>query len=394
MNVDLVALYGIGVMTLATPCILPLLPIYLGMLLGSSLEAAKEPGGRFRLLTATLAFSGGFALVFTLLGLGASTLGSFLQNHRIALTLGGGALIALFGLKFLGLLRIPWLDRELRLPELKTGRRLVDAALFGVVFALGWTPCVGPLLGSVLTYTASRTADPLTGALYLGVYSLGVASPLVVLSLFVERLLPLLDRIKRRLPTIEKVTGVALVLIGLGLAISVLPFDLTHGDEGHGPIGLMDDSPAPITPSLGDPTLRPRVVEFFRPNCSACEAARQSMDDLRSDCAGRRIEILAVNAEDSRNRELARSYSVTVVPTFVLLDIHGAEQGRLIGAPDLEDLRGAAALLMAETCAGVDQTDPDDLSGEGIGCPGQTTENEQEIEESTPPMEDEGSCRG
>ena len=152
MGVDLAAVFGIGVLTLATPCVLPLIPIYLGMLLGSSVEAAREPGGRARLVTATAAFG---ALVFTLLGLGASAVGSFLQEHRAWLTILGGGLIILFGLKFLRVLRLPWLDRQMQLPELKTGRRLLDAALFGVVFALGWTPCVGPILGSVLTYTAS-----------------------------------------------------------------------------------------------------------------------------------------------------------------------------------------------------------------------------------------------
>ncbi len=397
MNVDLAALYGIGVMTLATPCILPLLPIYLGMLLGSSLEAAREPGGRLRLFTATLAFSGGFALVFTLLGLGASTLGSFLQEHRTVLTLAGAALIALFGLKFLGWPRIPWLDRELRLPEVKTGRRLLDAGLFGVVFALGWTPCVGPLLGSVLTYTASRSAEPLTGALYLAVYSLGVASPLLVLSLFVDRLLPLLDRVKRRLPLIEKVTGAALVLVGLGLAISAAPWSGAGGSEAAGgAVALHDDAEArPIEPTLGEPTPRPRLVEFYRPGCSACEEARPSLEALRSDCAGRRIEILTVDAEHPGNRALARRYSVSVVPTFVLLDADGSEQGRLIGAPGLDDLRGAAALLMAEACAGVDGVDSNELP-DGAGCPSESPGGEAPDDEPLPLpfLADEETCQG
>ncbi len=398
MNIDLAALFGIGVMTLATPCVLPLLPIYLGMLLGSGLEAAREPGGRFRLFSATLAFSAGFTLIFTILGLGASTVGSFLQAHRTALTMVGAIIIVIFGLKFLGLFRIPWLDRELRLPEVRTGRRLVDAFAFGTVFALGWTPCVGPLLGSVLTYTASRSADPLTGALYLGTYSIGVATPLVALGLFADRLLPLLDRLNRHLGVIEKVTGAALVLFGLGLSLSVVSPSLLGGSHDgsseEGPVARFDDSDRFIEPELGFPSPIPRVVEFYRPDCQACERARSRVESLRSDCMGRRIEILAVNIDDPRNRSIARSFSISMVPTFILIDTEGDEQGRMIGAPDLQELRGAAALLMAETCAGVDATRSGELPVDGAGCPGASPGPGTDEQDLPPLFVDEETCQG
>lgn len=390
MNVDLVAVFGIGVMTLATPCVLPLLPIYLGMLLGESVDAAKEKRGRLRLFTATLAFALGFGLVFTLLGLGASTLGGFLQDHRSTLTIVGGVVIVLFGLKFLGFFKVPWLDRELRLPELKTGLRLVDAGLFGVVFALGWTPCVGPILGSVLTYTASRAADPLVGALYLGTYGLGVATPLVVLSLFADRLLPKLQRLNRAIPTLEKVTGGALVLLGVVLALSVAPWS-SMVEAADGPLAGYEEQVF-IEPALGDPSRRPRVVEFYRQNCHACEQARQTVESLQTDCAGRRIEILAIDAEEPANRELAREYAVSVVPTFVLLDRDGLERRRLVGAPELSDLRGAASALMAETCAGESWDTLDNLEesdGEG-GC----TNDEDDDPGTSIPGVDEEVCQG
>lgn len=374
MNVDLPAVFGIGVMTLATPCVLPLLPIYLGMLMGESLEAARSPRGRFRLLSSTAAFAAGFTLVFTLLGLGASTVGSALAAHREALMLAGGLLILLFGLKFFGLLRLPWLNRELRLPELRTGRRLVDAGLFGVVFALGWTPCVGPILGSVLTYTASRAADPLTGALYLGVYSLGVATPLLVLSLFVDRLLPLLSRLNRALPTLEKVTGGLLILVGAGLMITAAArLDLwTTSPPATEAVEVVEVA----GPSaVGQPSERPRLVEFYREGCQACERARLHLDALREDCAGRAIEILTLDAEAPDNRPLARRYAVAVVPTFVLLDAEGRERGRLVGAPELNQLRGAAASLMDESCVAEDPAAPpaveenDAEDEDAAGCP-------------------------
>ena len=398
MNIDLVALYGIGIMTLATPCVLPLLPIYLGMLMGTGLEAARERGGRFRLFSATLAFSAGFTLIFTILGLGASTVGTFLQAHRTALTIVGAVVIIAFGLKFLGVFRIPWLDRELRLPELRTGRRLVDAFAFGAVFALGWTPCVGPILGSVLTYTASRSAEPLTGALYLGIYSLGVATPMIALGLFADRLLPLLDRLKRHLPKIERATGVALILVGIGLSLSALPLSLPwdrhSGSDVGGPVAQFDDSQRSIDPDLGLPSTTPRVVEFFRPDCHACEAARRHVQSLRSDCLGRRIEIMAVNIEDPRNREIARNFSISVVPTFLLIDTEGTERGRMIGAPNLGELRGAAALLMAESCAGVDAANGGELPGDGAGCPGAPVIADEDDEPLITFDDEAESCQG
>jgi len=365
MDVDLPAVFGIGVLTLATPCVLPLLPIYLGMLLGSSVDSARQPGGRARLLTATAAFALGFGAVFTLLGLAASTVGSFLGEHRTALTIVGGVVIVLFGLKFLHLLRLPWLDRELRLPELRTGRRLIDATLFGVVFALGWTPCVGPILGSVLTYTASRAGDPLTGALYLATYSAGVAMPLLVLALFADRLLPQLAKLNRRLPLIEKVTGAALVFLGAGLVVAAVGLPGSH-EGAHDGV-----AERPLEPAVGDPTARPRLVEFYEQDCPACERARGRVEGLRSDCAGRLIDILAVDASDHRNRRLAETFQVRVVPTFVLLDADGTEQGRLIGAPELDDLRRAAATLLAESCAGLGSMDLEGAErAVGSGCPG------------------------
>jgi len=389
MNVDLAAVFGIGVMTLATPCVLPLLPIYLGMLMGESLEAARGAGGRFRLVSATMAFAVGFGLVFTALGLGASAVGGFLQEHREVLMVVGGALIVLFGMKFLGVLRIPWLDRELRLPELKTGRRLIDAGVFGVVFALGWTPCVGPILGSVLTYTASRASDPWIGALYLGTYSLGVAVPLVVLSLFADRLLPHLRRLNRALPVFEKITGAALVVLGLVLALSAVPWS-DFFEQDRGALAVSEER-GPIEPALGEPTHRPRVVEFYRQNCEACERARETIDELRSDCAGRHIEILTLDAESSENRALARQYAVAMVPTFVLLDSQGTERARMVGAPALDDLRGAAAALMEETCAGVAWDDLDDID-EGAGDGGCSTSTADEGGQSLP-LEEE-VCQG
>ena len=349
---DLGTLFGAGVLTFASPCILPLIPVYLGMLLGSSLQAVKEEGGRARLLTSTLAFTLGFGAVFTALGLGASALGGFLQAHRQTLLWVGGALIVLFGLKFLGVLRISFLEKERRFKMLRTGHRVLDASLFGVVFALGWTPCVGPILGSVLTYTASKTASPLQGAAYLAVYSAGIALPLLAVGFASDRLLPLLRRVQRHLPRIEKATGVVLVGVGLWLIASVAELPAMDPDVPPGP-GVTADGVA-IEPHIGTPSTTPRLVEFFTQSCPSCKKMEPNIQALKAECTGRRIEVIQIDAGDPRNRALVKRYKVQVVPTVSLLAPDGRELRRLVGERSLADLQQAAAGLIEETCGGAD----------------------------------------
>ena len=123
----------------------------------------------------------------------------------------------LFGLKFLGVLRVPWLDREYR-PGLESpGRRggLLGALVFGAAFGFGWTPCIGPVLGAVLTYTASATADPWMGALYLATYAAGIALPLMVTAAIAPTALAWLRRVQAHVRKVEIATGVALSLAGV-----------------------------------------------------------------------------------------------------------------------------------------------------------------------------------
>ncbi len=222
MNFDLLGVFGAGVLTFATPCVLPLVPIYLSALVGGDLTAAASGAvRRGRVLLRAALFSLGFLAVFTLLGLTATSAGSFLAEHRAALQLVGALLILTFGLKFLGVISLPFLDRMLRLDEQRMRTRFggVNALLMGVVFAVGWSPCVGPVLGSVLTYTAAKTADPWSGAGYLLVYGLGFALPLLVVAALAEAGTRLLRRIKPHLPKIEK--GLGALMAGLALALLV-----------------------------------------------------------------------------------------------------------------------------------------------------------------------------
>ncbi len=205
-----------GLLTFASPCVLPLVPIYLSVLVGGDLQAANGASGRFRLVGNGLMFVLGFLVVFVALGLAASALGRFLIVHRLAFQQVGGLLVFFFGLKFLGLVKASFLDREKRLQVGGNGTITpLSAALIGFTFAFGWTPCIGPILGSILTFTAVSTHSLGAGAWYLFLYGAGVGLPLLVVAGLAQGGVNFLQRLFRFIPRLEKATGVVLVAMAV-----------------------------------------------------------------------------------------------------------------------------------------------------------------------------------
>jgi cytochrome c-type biogenesis protein len=349
MTLGLFAVFGAGVLTLFTPCVLPMLPVLLSLLFGAGLSSATTRGGRLRLLGSVALFVLGFSIVFSLLGMAASGIGRTLAAHRDGLVMAGGAVIVLLGLKMVGWLRIAWLDRTLQLPTLTTRSFGVNALLLGVVFALGWTPCVGPVLGSVLTYTATASSNPAVGALHLLSYSLGVGVPLLVLGLLAERLVPALRRVHPHLPRVERAIGVLMIATGF---LVVLPQAAAAFSEMRALQSAEARNHRPAALALGTPADRPRLVEFFAPDCPVCERMQPRMEQLMRDCVNRRVEILQLDITRPENRQWARRYQVNAVPSVRLFRRDGTVAGSLHGERTLAELRGAAAGLLEGSCAG------------------------------------------
>ena len=219
---------GAGILSFISPCVLPLLPAYLSYITGLSAEQLtrqRDVATRARVLSSSLAFVAGLALVFTLLGASASLLGRLLNRNLDLVTQLGGLLVILFGLHMTGLLRIPLLYRQARLgPSLvaapegagRGGRGLLGALLLGAVFAAGWTPCVGPFLGSLLTL-AGQEQTVGQGMLLLFAYGLGLGLPFVLAGLATERALEVMRALRPHLHKIE--LGSGSLLIGMGLLL-------------------------------------------------------------------------------------------------------------------------------------------------------------------------------
>ena len=221
MTVSWSAALVAGLLSFLSPCVLPLVPAYFTFITGLSMEELDGGGGqavRKRVILATLAYVLGFSLVFVLLGAAASSLGAFLIGAREWLRMGGGLLVMLFGLHFLGWLRIPGLEFEKRLNIQKKPLRLAGVFVVGMAFGAGWSPCIGPMLGSILVL-ASNQETVTQGMGLLAVYSLGLALPFLLISVSIHAMLSFMTQAKKVLPYINKAAGVLLLILG-GLLLS------------------------------------------------------------------------------------------------------------------------------------------------------------------------------
>ncbi|MEZ5781531.1 MAG: cytochrome c biogenesis CcdA family protein [Rhizobiaceae bacterium] len=212
---------GAGALSFLSPCVLPLVPPYLCYMAGVSVEDFRESQStagthakRAALLLASLAFVLGFTTVFVALGAGASTLGRFLRAWQEPLAIVAGLVIIVMGLNFLGVIRIPLLSREARFQSRGKPASAMAAYVMGLAFAFGWTPCIGPVLGPILTLAggSSTVAD---GALLLFVYSLGLGVPFVLAALFSGAFMRWMSGFRAHLGRIEKVIGALLVIAGV-----------------------------------------------------------------------------------------------------------------------------------------------------------------------------------
>jgi len=208
-----------GLLSFLSPCILPLVPAYLAFLTGSEISAltgekTAQPGLTRRAIMRAVAFALGFATVFVLLGASASYAGRLLSVWFDWLAIAAGAIITIMGLHFLGLFRIALLFREARFQTSGRPASLAGAYVVGLAFAFGWTPCVGPVLASILMVAGAQESAT-RGVLLLGAYSLGIGIPFVLAAAFAGPFMSFLSRFRRHIGVIEKLLGAAMVVTGV-----------------------------------------------------------------------------------------------------------------------------------------------------------------------------------
>ncbi|MBX9928531.1 MAG: cytochrome c biogenesis protein CcdA [Gemmatimonadaceae bacterium] len=211
-EVGIIMAFGAGLLSVLSPCVLPLVPSYLTFLTGLSLDDVGN--ARRRAIAHALCFVLGFSLIFLLLGASATAVGRLLLLERKWISRAGGALVLVFGLYLLGVLRIAAFDQERRMHLADKPMGYLGTLFVGIAFGAGWSPCIGPILGAILTYTASE-ADLRRGLMLLGAYSMGLAVPFVLAAVAMERFLKIFGVLRRRMGLVNKVSGTLLVIVGL-----------------------------------------------------------------------------------------------------------------------------------------------------------------------------------
>jgi cytochrome c-type biogenesis protein len=351
-------LYGAGLLTFASPCVLPMLPVYVSILGGAGASGSgDEVASRRRLRLAGLGFALGLALVFVALGAGASALASSLAAHRRLVAIVSGALMVLFGAKLAGVLRVPFLDREARplLGRIPSAGGFSGGLLFGAAFAIGWTPCVGPVLGAALTYAASSGSGVLGGAVQLAAYAAGLATPLVAAAFAAPAAVALSRRILPTTVIFQRASGVLLVGVGLLLATgrlaAITPAQTAVASCGSGPeAACTAPEGETAAEALDVPVGRPLVLEFVSGHCAVCARMAPIVDELAALCAKDAGVVVRVQVDDPRGQALAARYGVRFVPTFLAVDASAAEVERVVGEQPRERLASLLTDVRGEAC--------------------------------------------
>jgi len=217
-EVSFLAALGAGVASFVSPCVLPLVPAYLSFISGASMEdlAATERDAALARVVAirSVVFVLGFSTVFVALGASATVVGAFLERHLDLFAKIAGGVVILFGLHLTGLIRIKALYREKRFSVSNKPVGLAGAFVVGLAFAFGWTPCVGPILGSILLLAGTQESV-LSGVALLAVYSLGLGLPFIAAGVAINSFLGLFQRVKKSFRVIEIATGALLIAVGV-----------------------------------------------------------------------------------------------------------------------------------------------------------------------------------
>jgi cytochrome c-type biogenesis protein len=211
-SVSIVVAFTAGLLSFFSPCVLPLIPSYVSFITGLELDDVQR--AKHTALLHSLLFVVGFTLVFLALGATATLIGQLFIRQRDWVSRAGGVLVIIFGLYLLGAFNFSALARERRVHVARKPMGYLGSVLVGMAFAAGWTPCIGPILGAVLTYTASA-ADLHRGLGLLFSYAMGLAVPFVIAALMIDRFIPMFQRYRKAMSVVTRLSGALLIIVGV-----------------------------------------------------------------------------------------------------------------------------------------------------------------------------------
>ena len=391
---DYMIAFAEGFITFISPCMLPMLPLYL------TYFAGNESGSSRRTLKNAIGFVLGFSIIFIAMGAFAGTLGAFLSNYHTLISILGGILIILFGLNFLGILHISLFDKNGASFE-HTNMGFFSSMLFGIVFSVSWTPCISAFLGSALLM-ASTEGSALKGTILLLLYSLGLGIPFILSALFINRLKNTFQFIKNHYTIINKIAGILLLCVGIYMTASgimnyqpsntnnqtipsVTEAEKAHEEQGSTNTNASENSeeaakviPAPdfavVDATGNEVTLsslfgKPIVLNFWASWCPPCKSEMPDFNEVYKEL-GDEVTFVMVDMTDGMretqeqasafieeqgfsfpvyydiNQEAANSYRVYSLPTTYFIDKNGTVVTGAQGAINKELLEKGISMIV------------------------------------------------
>jgi cytochrome c-type biogenesis protein len=404
-NITILIAFVAGLLSFLTPCVLPLVPGYISLMSGVSVEHLKGEGEASRnsswraVVANSLAFNAGVSLIFMLLGATAGWVGNVLFSTPWVRIVGGLVIIA-FGLQMMGVLKIGALYRDTRKFSDEKPRGALGSALLGVAFAAGWTPCIGPILGGIIGLAATSGGWK-NGLVLSAFYSAGLALPFLGVGLAMNWFLGFYSRFRRHLHKVEVASGVLLIVIGLMVAFNILTVLASYASryipnaenlvrqESPADSGAKKQTAAPDVKASAEPApdvelkttdgkplklsdLRGQVVllNFWATWCVPCRSEIPGLNDMQRELAGRGFKVLGVSTSDSAEliREyqkdvrqeytvavgddaVANKYAVGVLPTTFVIDRQGRIRQKVIGEKSRAEFEAMITPLLDEQAA-------------------------------------------
>jgi cytochrome c-type biogenesis protein len=389
--------FAAGILSFLSPCVLPLVPGYISLISGVSIDRLKEgTNSRREVILNSLAFNAGLSVIFLVLGTTAGLVGSAITSNPWVRIIGGVVIIA-FGLQLIGVLKIGALYKDTRFFSDEKPRGMLGSAALGIAFAAGWTPCIGPILGGIIGLAAT-SGGWRSGLVLSAFYSAGLAVPFLLTGLGINKFLGFYASFRKHLHKVEVVSGVILILVGLlvmtgqsTLLASSRFMAWIPNAEGWLKINEPVTPPPPATSNAsfepapdvefqtlaGKPfrlnELKGQVVllNFWATYCIPCREEIPALNSLQADLAGQGLKVVGASLDDSvdgvndyQKRVAKFEYEVllggndakvkfeqSVLPTTYLIDRQGRIRQKIIGARDRATWEAAVKPLLAETPA-------------------------------------------
>lgn len=213
-DISILLAFSAGLLSFLSPCVLPLIPAYISYLTGSSIEELRNGKTKLFTLYKSFGFILGFSIIFILMGVSITSLGKLLITHKDIFRKIGGTLIIVFGLHTIGVFKIKLFYREKRFLYLDKIKGPFSSVIMGMAFAAGWTPCIGPILSSILIYATSMDSIG-KGVVLLTMYSLGLAVPFILTAMVIEGFTEQFKKFSKYLSTISRISGILMIIIGI-----------------------------------------------------------------------------------------------------------------------------------------------------------------------------------